>query len=36
MTTLFISDLHLEGGRPDIGSQFFEVQVRDEQRGHQS
>ena len=24
MTTLFISDLHLEGGRPDIGSQFFE------------
>ncbi len=24
MTTLFISDLHLEGGRPDIGGQFFE------------
>ncbi len=23
MTTLFISDLHLEGGRPDIGKQFF-------------
>ncbi|MCI0518474.1 MAG: UDP-2,3-diacylglucosamine diphosphatase [Woeseiaceae bacterium] len=24
MTTLFISDLHLEGARPDIGDQFFE------------
>jgi UDP-2,3-diacylglucosamine hydrolase len=24
MTTLFISDLHLEANRPDIGTQFLE------------
>ena len=29
MTTLFISDLHLEADRPDIGKQFLEFLARD-------
>lgn len=32
MTTLFISDLHLEADRPDIAAQFFEF-LEDEARG---
>ena len=24
MTTLFVSDLHIEAGRPEIGKQFLE------------